>query len=177
MNILLVGDLERFEELLRDLRTELRSREGEIQGFTHLADGARALAELAQGARRYRWVILEDRAVQGGGREIAAAVREMGPYSEHRPAESRQGCPGHTCGDGRPADSRSGTPPDHHCGIEWDRNGVLQLRCCLKHLALPVTAPPMARRDFSRGLIFEYHGPCRTRMHDGNGVDGNGVKE
>ena len=170
MNILLVGDLERFEELLRDLRDDLRNREGEIQGFTHLADGARALAELAQGARRYRWVILEDRAVQGGGREIAAAVREMGPSSEHRQAEDGQSCSTHTCGDGRPADSRSGAPPDRHCGIEWDRNGVLQLRCCLKHLALPVAAPSAARRDFSRGLIFEYHGPCHTRSHNENGA-------
>ncbi len=167
MNILLVGDLERFEELLRDLRTELRSREGEIQGFTHLADGARALAELAQGTRRYRWVILEDRAVQGGGREIAAAVREMGPIPGGRQhAEDKD----LACEGGRHIDCRTAVPPDQHCGIEWNRNGVLQLRCCLKHLALPATIPPVARRDFSRGMIFEYHGPCHTRSHDENGA-------
>ncbi len=143
MKVLLVGNRRRLTTLLNVL-------ENGSQGITHLADGAQAIAELSQGIRHYNWIIWEDQALQGGGKDIAAAVRGMGSYSQ---SYSELGEAPHLHSEPALADR------SRCCGVEWTDKGILQLYCCLQQKP-PVDASS-ANCDTLAGFVFEYHAPCR----------------
>ncbi len=142
MNILVVGRRQGLVTLLHALSEE------NFQGITHLADGAQALAELSQGVRHYKWVILEDQAIPGGGMDAAAVVRAMGSSSALPHLLPREG-----------GQQWRVEPAGRRCGVEWDENGVLQLHCCLQQSLLG----PQREQGAETGpaFTFEYHAPCR----------------
>lgn len=143
MKILFIGNRERLAALLNAL-----SNYGS-QGITHLADGTQAIAALSQGIRRYNWIILEDQALQGGGKDIAAAVRVMGSYSQDYPDAQGESV----------WQQWRASHGQRRCGVEWDARGVLQLHCCLQQR--PSDDQGGSGYESPPGFIFEYHAPCR----------------
>ena len=115
--------------------------------ITHCADGARAIIELLN--QGYDWAIIDGRAVRGGEKDIARLIRTMCPDIQDKPA----------------ACSRSGgiaSGPVIHtsCGVEWSKDGVLQLHCGLHALLKNTPAPQQPDLGCAGEILFEYHAPC-----------------
>ena len=142
MKILLVGCAAEAAPFLKAL---LYSHEHEI---IHCADGSHAIAELHGNGKKYDWAILDGRAMMEGEKDIARIIRAMDPSF----------CPGH--------EERAQTsPPVIHspaatCGVEWSKDGVLQLHCGLHTLLKGAGAPPRAGMECAGEILFEYHAPC-----------------
>ena len=115
--------------------------------ITHCADGARAIIELLRNG--YDWAIIDGRAVSGGKKDIACLIRAMGPDIQDKPAAcSRSG------------GTASGPATRTSCGVEWTKDGVLQLHCGLHALLKNTPAPRPPDLGCAGEILFEYHAPC-----------------
>ncbi len=121
--------------------------------ITHCADGARAIVDLLKNG--YDWAIIDGRAVCGGEKDVACLIRAMGPIHDKPSTCSRSG--GKTNG----AAMRSS------CGVEWSKEGVLQLHCGLHALLKNTPAPWQPDLGCAGEILFEYHAPCaKVRRRD-----------
>ena len=112
------------------------------------ADGVRAMVELLKNG--YDWAIIDGRAVNRGDKDIARFIRAMGLEACRNRVTPVQ------------ANTHDAGSANHaKCGVEWSKNGILQLHCGLhdliKHRPLP---DPSALYD-AGAIIFEYHAPCK----------------
>jgi CheY-like chemotaxis protein len=115
--------------------------------ITHCADGARAIIDLLR--NEYDWAIIDGRAVSGGERNIACLIRAMGADIQDKPAAcSRSG------------DKAGGAAMRTSCGVEWTKDGVLQLHCGLHALLNNAPAPRQPDLGCVGEILFEYHAPC-----------------
>lgn len=149
MKILLTGDARDAVVLLRALA------HASDHQITHCTDGARTIAELLK--HGYDWAIINSRAVCGGDKDIARIVRAMGTDTGGFPplAAARDG-------------SLTGPVAPHACGVEWTKEGVLQLHCGLHALMKDATAPWRPEPGCAGDILFEYHAPCaKARRRDG----------
>lgn len=141
MKILLVGNAPEAMALLRALA---HAHEHKI---THCTDGARAIVDLLK--KGYDWAIIDGHSVSGGETDIARIVRAMGPDKQEQPAAS--------------------TPhrPKLACGVEWSKDGILQLHCCLHSLLkTDGTRQQPVLADLGE-ILFEYHAPCTKERRNG----------
>ena len=148
MKILLAGGVREAAALVQALA---HASDHEI---THCADGARAIIDLLKNG--YDWAIIDGRAVRGGEMDIARFIRTMGPDIRYKPgACSRSG--GNACaGSARTS-----------CGVEWSKNGVLQLHCGLHALLKDAATPWHPDLGCAGQILFEYHAPCaKDRRRD-----------
>lgn len=148
MKILLAGDTLEVAALFQALA---HASDHEI---THCADGARAIVDMLKNG--YDWAIIDGRAVCGGEKDIACLIRAMGPDIQDKPA----------------ACSRSGgkvnrTGMRSSCGVEWSKDGILQLHCGLHALLKDTSAPWQPDLGCAGEILFEYHAPCaKDRRRD-----------
>lgn len=150
MKILLTGDAHDSAALLRAL-----SR-ADANQITHCGDDVRAIAELLK--QGYDWAIINSRAVSGGDRDFARLIRAVG-------TDTHGVSPVATPRD-RTAVSRPNAP--HACGVEWTKDGVLQLHCGLHALIKDVMSPCRPNPGCTGDIFFEYHAPCiKTRRRNG----------
>lgn len=151
MKILLSGDHREAAALLRLL---LANNDHEI---THCADGARAIFKLLRNG--YDWAIINGRDVGGGSMDISRLIRAMGPELSEQNAEGASS-PCHHHGQGA-----GGRAP---CGVEWTKDGVLQLHCGLHERLKPDARLRHDDQDSPGDIIFQYHAPCgKPRGHHG----------
>jgi hypothetical protein len=141
MKILLTGDVLDAAALVQAL-----AHAGDHE-ITHCADGARTIIDLLKNG--YDWAIIDGRAVRGGEKDIARLIRTMGPDIQ---------CKSVVC-------SRSGVKADGSamrtsCGVEWSKDGVLQLHCGLHALLNNTPAPRQPDLGCAGEILFEYHAPC-----------------
>lgn len=122
--------------------------------ITHCADGARAIIDLLKNG--YDWAIIDGRAVSGGKQEVARLIRMMGPDLQRNLAAATQtGC------------IASGHGMHTSCGVEWSKDGVLQLHCGLHALLKNTPAPRQPDLGCAGQILFEYHAPCaKDRRRD-----------
>jgi len=115
--------------------------------ITHCADGARAIIDLL--GNGYDWAIIDGRAVRGGEKDIACFIRAMGPDIQDKPAAGS-----------RSGGIASGPVIRTACGVEWTKDGILQLHCGLH--ALLKNTPALGQPDLGCAgeILFEYHAPC-----------------
>ena len=148
MKILLAGDTLEAAALFQALA---HASDHEI---THCADGARAIVDMLKNG--YDWAIIDGRAVCGGEKDIACLIRAMGPDIQDKPvACSRSG------GKVNGAGMRSS------CGVEWSKDGILQLHCGLHALLKDASAPWQPDLRCAGEILFEYHAPCaKDRRRD-----------
>jgi CheY-like chemotaxis protein len=141
MKILLTGCARETRALLQALT---RAKDHEI---THCADGARAIAELVKNG--YDWAIIDGHSVTGREMDIARIIRTMGPD-----------VPGHP--DGSVATGAGADQPVMRtsCGVEWSKDGILQLHCGLHTLMNGAATAPPAGVGCAGEILFEYHAPC-----------------
>lgn len=120
--------------------------------ITHCADGARAIVELLRNG--YDWAIIDGRALGGGEKDIARLIRAMGPDIQDKPA---------ACSwlDGKV----NGTDMRSSCGVEWTKDGVLQLHCGLHELLKADAIPRRDNLGCAGEILFEYHAPCAKRQN------------
>ena len=141
MKILLAGDTPGTAALLQVMA---HVRDDEI---THCADGARAIIELLRNG--YDWAIINGRAVSGGETDVARLIRAMGPDIQDKPAAcSRSG------------DKANAGGMHTSCGVEWTKDGVLQLHCGLHQLLKSGALPRRDNLGCAGEILFEYHAPC-----------------
>jgi CheY-like chemotaxis protein len=128
------------------MRSLLRADDHEI---THCADGTHAVAELL--GKKYDWAIMDGRAQRGGETDITRIIHAMGPYSDaSRAMPADAGTTAHAV----PSTAHAG------CGVEWSKNGILQLHCRL-HGMLRGAADACPREMNGVGdILFEFHAPC-----------------
>ena len=141
MKILLAGGALNAAALLQAL-TQATNHE-----ITHCADGARAIIELLN--QGYDWAIIDGRAVRGGEKDIARLIRTMGPDIPYKPAAS-------SCSGGK----ADGAGLRTSCGVEWSKDGVLQLHCGLHALLKNTPSPQQPDLGCAGEILFEYHAPC-----------------
>ncbi len=120
--------------------------------FTHCTDGAHAIAELRRHTGKYDWAIMDNRAVLGSEKDLARIIRMMGPqfYRE-------QPVPGRAIVS---PDWPSTTPA---CGVEWSKNGILELHCGLHSMLRDAAKPCDKSLGCAGEVLFEYHAPCNQR--------------
>ncbi len=141
MRILLTGGAREATILLQALA---HANHHEI---THCADGARALAEFLRNG--YDWAIIDRHSVTGGEMDIARLIRTMGHEVEESLNRSVK------------AGADANQPAMHtSCGVEWSKEGILQLHCGLHTLMKDATTPPHAGVGCAGEILFEYHAPC-----------------
>ena len=115
--------------------------------ITHCADGVRAIIELLRNG--YDWAIINGRAVSGGETDVARLIRAMGPDIQDKPAAcSRSG------------DKANAGGMHSSCGVEWTKDGVLQLHCSLHRLLKSGALPRRDNLGCAGEILFEYHAPC-----------------
>lgn len=150
MKILLVGCAREAAAMLQSLLQDQRHK------ITHCAEGNRAIAELRQRGGFYDWAIVNGRAMTGGEKDLARLLRTMGSVTVTDDPNG-QASNGHIAA------------PAGTCGVEWTRNGVLQLHCGL-HSLLQDTRLATAHGHGCLGgdIAFEYHAPC-SKERKGNG--------
>lgn len=141
MKILLAGGVLEAAALAQELA---HASDHEI---THCADGARAIIDLLRNG--YDWAIIDGRAVSGGEKDIARLIRAMGPDIQDKPA---------VCSRSGGIASRTGMRAS--CGVEWTKDGVLQLHCGLHALLKNTPAPWQPDLGCAGEILFEYHAPC-----------------
>ena len=148
MKILLAGGILNAATLIQAL-----AHAGDHE-ITHCADGARAIVDLLKNG--YDWAIIDGRAVSGGKQEVARLIRMMGPdlyrnlVTAARTGGNASGCGMHTS-----------------CGVEWSKNGVLQLHCGLHALLKETPASGQPDLGCAGEILFEYHAPCpKVRRRD-----------
>lgn len=141
MKILLAGGVREAAALVQAL-----AHAGDHE-ITHCADGARAIIDLLRNG--YDWAIIDGRAVRRGEKDIACLIRAMGPDIQGQPA---------ACS--RPGDMASGPVIRTACGVEWTKDGVLQLHCGLHALLKNTPAPRQPEPGCAGEILFEYHAPC-----------------
>jgi hypothetical protein len=148
MKILLTGGVLEAAALVQAL---VHASDHEI---THCADGARAIVDLLKNG--YDWAIIDGRAVCGGNMDIARLIRMMGPDLQRNFAAATQtGC------------NAGGPGMQISCGVEWSKNGVLQLHCGLHALLKDASAPWQPDLGCAGEILFEYHAPCvKDRRRD-----------
>jgi len=130
--VLVIGDAETTASLLRDSRAEHHS-------FTYCAGGNCANISAGQDARHYEWIIINGEVLRGDETDLIQSLRAMGLLNME---------PG----------AGAGT----RCGVEWLRDGSLQLHCCMKsprQLSKASAASPVEHQE--PGLVFEYHAPVK----------------
>jgi len=122
--------------------------------ITHCADGARAIIDLLKNG--YDWAIIDGRAVSGGKQEVARLIRMMGPDLQRNLAAATQtGC------------NANGPGMYTSCGVEWSKDGVLQLHCGLHALLKDTPASGLPDLGCAGEILFEYHAPCsKVRRRD-----------
>lgn len=141
MKILLTGCARQATTLLEALA---HAKDHEI---THCADGARAIAELLKNG--YDWAIIDGHSITGDETDIARLIRTMGPEAQGSPDSSV------------PAAIGADQPVMHtSCGVEWSKDGILQLHCGLHTLMKGAATPPPAGMECAGEILFEYHAPC-----------------
>lgn len=131
MKILLAGGASEAAALLEALA---HASDHEI---THCMDDARAIIDLLKNG--YDWAIIDGRVASGGEKDGAPVVRAMGSRI--------------------PADYATAGQTTS-CGVEWSREGILQLHCRMHSI---LRENPLARpvQPGSPGdMTFEYHAPC-----------------
>ena len=146
MKILLLGSKQDAAAFLQPL---FCSDDHEI---THCTDGAHAIAELRSHTGKYDWAIMDNRAVLGGETDLARIIRAMGPqiYRE-------QPVPGRAIVS---AGRRHAAPA---CGVEWSKNGILELHCGLHSMLRDAAKPGEKSLNCAGEVLFEYHAPCSRR--------------
>jgi hypothetical protein len=146
MRILLVGCAREATAMLHAL---LQDRRHEI---THCADGARAIGDFLKNG--YDWAIIDGRVVNGGDKDIARPIRAIGLDIQDKPAAcSRSG------------GKVNGTDMRPSCGVEWTKDGVLQLHCGLHELLKADVLPQRDNLGCAGEILFEYRAPCAKRRN------------
>jgi hypothetical protein len=148
MKILLTGGVLEAAALVQALA---HASDHEI---THCADATRAIIDLLKNG--YDWAIIDGRAVSGGEKDIARLIRTMGPDIQYKPAAcSRSGA------------KANGAAMRTSCGVEWSKDGVLQLHCGLHALLKDAATPWQPDLGCAGEILFEYHAPCsKVRRRD-----------
>ena len=106
--------------------------------FTYCArdDCARGSAE--RPGRCYDWVVIEGESLVRDETDLIQSLRAMGFFLH----ENKRG--------------------EHRCGVEWSREGVLQLRCCMQASArAPGCRAQQTDAGPQNGFVFEYHAPVK----------------
>jgi len=148
MKILLAGGVRDAAALLQAL-TQATNHE-----IIHCADGARAIIELLN--QGYDWAIIDGSTVRGGEKDIARLIRTMGHDIPCKPAASS-----------RSGGKANGTGMRASCGVEWSKDGVLQLHCGLHALLKDASVPWQPDLGCGGEILFEYHAPCtKVRRRD-----------
>jgi hypothetical protein len=148
MKILLAGGVLEAAALVQALA---HASDHEI---THCTDGARAIVDLLK--KGYDWAIIDGRAVCGGEKDIACLIRAMGPDIHDKPS---------TCS--RSSGKTNGGAMRTSCGVEWSKDGVLQLHCGLHALLKDAATPSQPDLGCAGEILFEYHAPCvKDRRRD-----------
>lgn len=117
------------------LETLLGSNACEI---SHCADNARAIAELRRERADHHCALREERKATGGGKDDARVVRAMGPRTS----------------------TDITTPGSPFCGVEWSKDGILQLHCRLHSVLHGNASARHVKLGSVEGFFFEYHAPC-----------------
>lgn len=132
MKILLAGGVLEVRALFQALA---HANDHEI---THCADGARAIIDLLRNG--YDWAIIDGRAVSGGEKDVACVIRAMGSRT-----------------------SMDLATPERElssCGVEWSKDGVLQLHCRLHNVLHGNVSVRHVPPRSTEGYVFEYRAPC-----------------
>jgi hypothetical protein len=88
--------------------------------------------------RRYDWILIDGAALSGDQTEFFQSLRAIGFLL-------------------------SGGCVDSPCKVEWDANGVLQLRCRKMNAVLAAAGgSPGAAYEGDEGFVFEYHAPMES---------------
>ena len=142
MKILFVGDVHNAASLRQAL---LRSNNHEI---IHSTDDTHAIAKLLR--KRYDWVIIDGLSLLEGKLDITRIIRMLTPEACRNRVTPVQ------------ANTFDAGSANHaKCGVEWSKNGVLQLHCGLHDLIKHRTLPDPSALYDAGAIIFEYHAPCK----------------
>ncbi len=119
----------------------LRHQRGHYQ-FTYCARDNYANDSHHRPGRFYDWIVIDGESLGGDETELVQSLRTMGFLSEQ--------------GKGRAG---------HRCGVEWSRDGILQLRCCMQASQKEARHQAAVRRQSldkqQGGFVFEYHAPVK----------------
>jgi len=130
--VLVIGDPEMTACLLHDSRAEHHS-------FTYCAGDNCANISTGQDGQHYEWIIINGEVLGRDETDLIQSLRAMGLLNAERPA---------------------GT--DTRCGVEWLRDGSLQLRCCMKaRRQVPEVSAQSPVEQQEPGFVFEYHAPVK----------------
>ena len=142
MKILFLGDARDADIILRALES---TDDDEI---TFCATGPDAIAELL--SNKYDWAIAE-------GSLLVERKREIIKYFQNINSNIQGN---HTVKARINTDAAQSTRSTK-CGVEWSKNGVLQLHCGLHDLIKHRTLPDPSALYDAGAIIFEYHAPCK----------------
>jgi hypothetical protein len=138
MKILVAGARTSAADLIEAL-----GRPGDNE-IIHCTDEICALDKLL--SEKYEWAIISGLTLSEGIRENARLIRAMASVIKRKAGPP---APDDPC----PRDSAA-------CGVEWSKDGVLQLHCSLHALLKDPIASPCAGKIGSGDIFFEYHAPC-----------------
>jgi len=130
--VLVIGDPEMTASLLHDSRAEHHS-------FTYCAGDNCANLSAGQDGKHYEWIIINGEVLRGDETDLIQSLRAMGLLN-----------------------TESAAAAVTRCGVEWLRDGSLQLHCCMKspHRLSNVSAEnPVEHQE--PGFVFEYHAPVK----------------
>lgn len=134
-HILLLSDHRQAEDAL-PLRSGGRYR------FTHCTSDAARTGDVAERLQPpYDWILVDGAMMGRDEREFFQSLRAMGRLLSEGAGSCYQG---------------------GACSLEWDSNGILQLRCAGRQ---PVSDAPRRQLDGATvelpGFTFEYHAPMK----------------
>lgn len=144
VEILFVGDKRSFEQLRDKLRIGVKL------SVIHYGDGVEAQDGNTPQIDQHDWVIMDRRLVEASNSELESLDQDT---------------PLQNIGIDRPksdTDYTSLAANHARCGVEWSKQGVLQLRCALRGKCEGENQTINARRKtgISGGCAYEYLAPC-----------------
>ena len=106
--------------------------------FTYCARDNRS-GVFPKDAPGYDWVLIKGEALAGDKKDLIQSLDAMGSLADEPQLRLMQ-----------------------RCGVEWQQDGTLQLRCCMQSSDRPPHPVQEAQPDqYDQGYVFEFHAPVK----------------